>query len=797
MNKLLKINFSLYIGIFCVSLLLFLCVFGPMMASHSLTETLETQYTDGKVISPPMEPFESKDYPLGTDKWGYDLLSMIFHGIRYTVFIALAITLIKMLVGTVLGLYIGQWKRTPSWMIAFENAWSYVPLFLILYFFMRPINFNSQLETNTLLGYFILIASIISIPSIVSSVRLKTAELNKSVYIEAARALGASRNRLIWKHIFPQLKETILVMFILEIVYVITIMGQLALVNIFVGGTLVRFDPLIYLSVTKELSGLVGQARLNIYGNTHILIVPLIVLLFTTISFSLLANGLKNRFQSNYARTPWIKIGQVPRMKPVRKQFGEKSKFWSPSGEKLAFLSLIIVFIGAGTYVYLTKDSDVGVKNFSKAAYEMQLEMDGNGEFDTAVTIQVKNKSDDDWDELVFYFIPNVFKEGHAFESVKGSAKVKMKEIAVNGEKADYSLEKDTLKIVLPNNMKEKRKHTVKVEYEFTPPEQGVRFSKEKDNYYLAQWYPMLATYQNGKWNKEDYSDGVETYHVDFANYRVEYKLPEGYTLISSAEKDPKPGVNKGTVKMKKVRDFFIAVTKDMDIHETTANDGVKIRLFTKSDHDKKIDDSLALAKGALSFYQEKIGAYPHKQLDIILDNGPFMEYPGVVTINPYIQDMNFYRNSIVHEIAHQYFYGVVANDQYNEGWIDEGITEFATSMYFYAAENQREGQAFAIPKHRMDMIKEEGLGRQYSNVPVHDLKHTGYMYGQPAVELLKMMKVKYRLKGDDVKEVSMQFLSDYYHHFMYKEVNTEEFVRFTKDYFLVPSGYFNGWLNK
>lgn len=796
MNKLFRINYSLYIGIFCVSVLLFLCLFGPMLATHSLTETLETQYKDGRVVSPPMEPFESKDYLLGTDKWGYDLMSMIFHGIRYTVFIALAITLIKMLIGTVLGLYIGSWKKTPSWMIAFENAWSYVPLFLILYFFMRPINFNSQLETSTLLGYFIIIASIISIPSIVSSVRLKTAELNKSVYIEAAKALGARRNRLIWKHIFPQLKETILVMFILEIVYVVTIMGQLALVNIFVGGTTVRFDPLIYLSVTKELSGLVGQARLNIYGNTHILIVPLIVLLFTTISFSLLANGMKNRFQSNYARTPWIKIGQVPSMKPVRKQFGEKRKFWPPSGERLAFITLIFLFIGAGAYVYLTKDADVGVKNYSKASYDIDLEMDKKGVFDTAATIQVKNKSDDDWDELVFYFIPNVFKEGHSFASVKGNAEVKIKNIEVNGEKADYSLEKDTLKIALPENRKKKRKHRVKFEYEFTPPEQGVRFSKEKDNYYLAQWYPMVATYQNGKWNKEDYSDGVETYHVDFSNYKIDYKLPKGYSFISSAEKDPELGVNEGSVKIKKIRDFFIAVTKDVEVHETTAKDGVTIRLFTKDDHDKKIKDTLELARNALSFYQDKIGKYPHKQLDIILDNGPFMEYPGIVTINPYIQDMYFYRNSIVHEIAHQYFYGVVANDQYNEGWVDEGITEFATSMYFYVAENEWEGQAFAMPKYRMEMIKEAGLGRQYSNIPVHEMKSTAYMYGQPTVELLKMMKDRYRLKGDDMKEVSMQFLSDYYHHFMYKEVNTSEFIRFTKDYFLVPSGYFNAWLN-
>ncbi|MBP2241331.1 ABC-type dipeptide/oligopeptide/nickel transport system permease subunit [Cytobacillus eiseniae] len=797
MSKLFKMNFSLYLGVFCVSVLLFLCFFGPLMAPHTLTEMLETQYRDGKVLSPPMEPFESDEYPLGTDKWGYDLSTMILHGLRYTVFIALAITVIKMGIGTLCGLYIGTWRKTPSWIIAFENAWSYVPLFLVLYFFLRPISFNSPLETSTLLGYFIVIAAIISIPSIISSVRLKTAELHKSVYIEAAMALGAGRSRLIWKHIFPQMKETLLVMFLLEIVYVITIMGQLALVNIFIGGTTVRFDPLIYLSVTKELSGIVGQARLNIYGNTHILIIPLIVLLFTTISFSLLANGLKNRYQSNYARTPWIKIGQMPNMKPIRKKFGEKQAWWPLSGEKLALLSLIIAFIGAGTYVYVTKDADVGVKSDAQATYDLQFVMDEKGVFDTVAAIEVKNQSKDDWEELVFYFIPNVFKEGHPFASVKGHSEVEMKAIEINGEKAEYSLEEDTLRIILPPNMKDKHKHRVEVSYTFTPPEEGVRFSKENENYYLAQWYPMAATYQDGKWNKEDYSDGGETYHTDFSDYRVQYKLPEGYSFVSTAEKDPALLKSEGTVKINKVRDFFIAIIKDMEVHEMKANNGVNIRLFTKKDHNKGIEDTLELAQDALRFYQEKIGEYPHKQLDMILDHGAFMEYPGIVTINPYIQDTYFYRNAIVHEIAHQYFYGVVSNDPYHQAWIDEGITEFATSMYFYAGRNQSEGQAFSIPNRRMEMVNELGLGRQYSNVPLHELKSSAFIYGQPAMELLKMMKDKYQLKGEDVKIVSMQFLSDYYHHFQYKEVNTDEFIRFAKDYFLVPSGYFNSWLNR
>jgi peptide/nickel transport system permease protein len=319
MNKSRFINYAYYLGMIFVSILVLLSIIGPYIAPHTLTDMFRTSYTNGRIFAPPLEPFESWDFPLGTDKWGYDILTMILYGIRYTIWIALAVTIIKMSFGTIIGLYAGMWKNPPSWMEAFESAWSYVPLFLILFFFFNPISFGQQVEPSILIFYFIMITSIISIPSIVSSVRKNTKEISKSTYIEAARTLGANKHRMIWKHIFPQLKESLLVMFILEIVLVISIMGQLALMNIFIGGTIVRRDPTIYLSITKEISGLVGSARGNIYGSTHILYIPLIVLLLTTLSFNLFANGLKRRYQSNYQRTPWIKTSFVSKIKTNRK----------------------------------------------------------------------------------------------------------------------------------------------------------------------------------------------------------------------------------------------------------------------------------------------------------------------------------------------------------------------------------------------------------------------------------------------------------------------------------------------
>ncbi|WP_286231253.1 ABC transporter permease subunit [Neobacillus mesonae] len=795
MNRLFSINYSLYAGILLSAILIFLAIFGPILAPHTLTETLKLRYENGTIFAPPLGPFKSNEFLLGTDQSGYDLLSMILYGIRYTIIISFTVTLFKMTAGTLIGLYVGTWKKTPQWLEAFENAWSYVPLFLIMFFFLRPITFNVMLDPNVLVFYFIIIASIVSTPSIVSSVRKKSREISTATFIEAAWTLGANRHRLVWKHIFPQLKESLLVMFILEIVQVIALMGQLALMKIFIGGTIYRPDNQIYLSITKEISGLVGAARESIYSNSiYILYVPLILLLIITISFSLLANGLKNRFQSNYQRTPWIKTGFEPSLRPKRKVYKKKRSFYL-TGESLAFVVLILTFVGFGTYVYITKDNDIGVKNYSRAAYYLNLKMGHEGKFTTNAKITVTNESDNKWEDLVFYFIPNAFTKGHSIKSVKGFSVVDIKEIKVNGEKADFSLNHDTLRILLNKKMESREQAKVEIIYQFTVPEEGSRFSKVKDHYYLAQWYPMLATFQNGKWNKEDYQDGFETFHTDFSNYVVHYEIPKEYSFISTADKDPGLNEHKGQVKVKKVRDFFIAVVKDFKMY-TTAVNGVEVRLFTKEDHDKAPKDTLKLAKKALDFYQKNIGEYPLSQLDVILDNGQNMEYPGIITVDPYHANSQFFKIALVHEIAHQYFYGVVSNDQYHEAWLDEGFTEFATNMYFYLAEHQGPYQAQAFSMYRMRKIEELGLGSQISNVPLSEHPNAGYIYGQPALKLFELINHKHDVRREDLNTSIVNYLAAYYNRFKYKEVNTPEFIRFTMDYYQVPEEYFNDWLS-
>ncbi|MFX3623602.1 MAG: M1 family aminopeptidase [Ectobacillus sp.] len=59
------------------------------------------------------------------------------------------------------------------------------------------------------------------------------------------------------------------------------------------------------------------------------------------------------------------------------------------------------------------------------------------------------------------------------------------------------------------------------------------------------------------------------------------------------------------------------------------------------------------------------------------------MEYPGAMLVGKTSQRNDILQHHIVHEIAHQWFYGVVSNDPYYHAWLDEGITAFATALFF------------------------------------------------------------------------------------------------------------------
>jgi len=304
-----RANWALWIGGGLVLALIGLGIFGPHIAPYEpdFQEKLRNEVVNGKtvIVSPPLPP--SWDHPFGTDKWGYDLLTLLLHGARYTVFVTIGVAFLRVLFGTLIGLYIGIQDRPQRWWVSIENAWSYIPIFIPVYFLLIGININSQLPTAALVAIFVGLVTLLGIPSVVSSIRQKTEQIKEMQYVLAAISLGAGRHQILFRHILPHLKEQVVVIFVMESIAVMTLMGLLGMFDLYVGGTKMTTDPVIYHSITHEWAGLLGSYRGYIYStNTWIYLTPLAAFMLAISSFTLLANGLRNRFEETYQRAPFI-----------------------------------------------------------------------------------------------------------------------------------------------------------------------------------------------------------------------------------------------------------------------------------------------------------------------------------------------------------------------------------------------------------------------------------------------------------------------------------------------------------
>ncbi|MFF2288528.1 M1 family metallopeptidase [Peribacillus butanolivorans] len=426
--------------------------------------------------------------------------------------------------------------------------------------------------------------------------------------------------------------------------------------------------------------------------------------------------------------------------------------------------------------------SPKGLSPGSESEYDINMEMDVEGNFKIHSTTSIKNISTDKWEQLIFYFIPNMFTETNSY--LEKPSTVKVESIILDGKTVKFNLEKDTLTVPLNEKLEPNQNVVVDIKYEFTLPEKGLRFTKNENNYFLAQWYPMIATYRNHKWNKEEYRLKGETYHTAFSDFKIQYKLPKDLTIISSSDNDRYPSKRTGVLEGENIKDFYISLLKKPNVVQKKTGD-ITIRVFGVDENKELHKEISEIANEAMNYFQDTIGPYPHKQLDIILDELG-MEYPGVVTAgsiyNRFRESPEHLKRTVVHEIAHQWFYGVISNDPYHDAWLDEGITTLATSL-FYANQGN-------------DISFDEELFREFTlpvNLPLDKYsfnEQSGYIYGKSALMLWKI----FQENGGELK--AEDFLKNYYDHYQYKEIDTQEFVRFLKYYLnLKDDVYFKDWI--
>lgn len=258
------------------------------------------------------------------------------------------------------------------------------------------------------------------------------------------------------------------------------------------------------------------------------------------------------------------------------------------------------------------------------------------------------------------------------------------------------------LKISLPEAVNPGDSITLETQFTVKLPYVFARMGYADDFVMAGQWFPKVAVYEpkgmRGRseegWNLHQYH-GSSEFYADFGIYNVKIKVPSDYTVAATGFQLKPAAVDTATrtktynFYADDVHDFAWSASPDFLYFEepfaAKKVPGVRIKLYLDPRHAELKERYFTAAKKALSRFSEWYGEYPYTTLSIVVPpsggNGAGgMEYPTLVTAwgadndSPGLE----LERVIVHEIGHQFWYGIVASNEFEEAWLDEGITSYA-----------------------------------------------------------------------------------------------------------------------
>lgn len=423
--------------------------------------------------------------------------------------------------------------------------------------------------------------------------------------------------------------------------------------------------------------------------------------------------------------------------------------------------------------------------------------------------VTINNDSEDAWEELCFRdLMQPVQQEANNRSEKKIDYISKITSAKSDGTELQIRTDKDDVTcifIALESPLEPGESTIVELEYETEVPVGGFRcawlpyYSERSDmvaySCELAQFYPMLAKYENGKWACDKYIFEGECMYTRCFDYDIDIQVPHGATVVASGQENTVYSSEEGDtwhINAKNMRDMTIAVSNQYDLVSDEIC-GVTINSYFYSteqedslSHSKQGEISLQAAKDAVEAYTEAYGAYPYEELDVVESNYEYggMEAPGLVRIsNLYSwffgqdntqEEKDEYTSklqvSVAHEIAHQWFYGVVGNDQYNEAWLDESLASFSESAVYWRHVGKCEADIVTAIHQFDDEMSEDNMciDKSYTQLSLES-DYVNAVYKRGAVFL-------YELEQSMGQNNFYTFMKEYYKTYSFKEVHTADF---------------------
>jgi len=261
----LKRNRAAIVGGIIVLLFVFIALLAPLISPYPPNEGDLT-----KRLKPP-----SKEYLLGTDSLGRDLLSRVIHGARISLQIQIVAVSIAMVIGTLLGMVGGYYggkfdhliMRLMDILLAFPGIFLAISIIAVL----------GPGLTNLMLA-----AGIYSIPQFARIVRGSVISLKEKEFIEAARAVGENDFNILFRYLLPNSMAPIIVQTTLRMATVLLTASGLSFLGLGVQPP------------TAEWGAMLSNARAYLITAPHVATVPGLAIMLVVMGFNLFGDGLRD-----------------------------------------------------------------------------------------------------------------------------------------------------------------------------------------------------------------------------------------------------------------------------------------------------------------------------------------------------------------------------------------------------------------------------------------------------------------------------------------------------------------------
>lgn len=479
-------------------------------------------------------------------------------------------------------------------------------------------------------------------------------------------------------------------------------------------------------------------------------------------------------------------------------------------------IAVVAVVVAIATTSIIVFSNTNPLKKASKnlTQYNIEATLNSQESLYATQTIDYINNTGESLDNICLHLYARAFRQdaqikpyttlnkASCYPNGESFGDIAISKVNINGNSANFEFsgsDFDILKINLSNSLQNKERINIYLEYTITIPNCTHRLGYYNNTINLGNWYPIVCYYNQG-WDTNPYYSTGDPFVSECANYKVKITHPQNYLCFATGEILQQDQTT-SLFTAQAVRDFAMVLASDSN--SSTLQSNKTNVTYVGYSQDADIQHNAQLCKDAVEYFSDTFAMYPYKNLTVVksafVHGG--MEYPNLVIVSDAITEPEEFAKVIVHEIAHQWWYGLVGNNQITEAWLDESLAEYSTCLFF--EDNSQYGINYA------EQIKDATASYliyvdviSSLNGKVNTSMNSAVNSYTSEYEYTYMIYVKGVIMFDSLREAIgkdklIKSLQKYCKQYMFKIATSSDLIQMFKKYGHSDlDNFFAGWLN-